>query len=44
MTAAGAWYNEVDPYAAQWLRNLIAAGEIAPVSTSSVSFHGLLLL
>lgn len=30
MTAAGAWYNEVDPYAAQWLRNLIAAGEIAP--------------
>lgn len=25
-----AYYNEHDPYAAQWLRNLIAAGEIAP--------------
>ena len=25
-----AWYNEIDPYAAQWLRNLIDAGEIAP--------------
>jgi DNA (cytosine-5)-methyltransferase 1 len=25
-----AYYNEVDPYAAQWLRNLIAAGHIAP--------------
>ncbi|HDR9188803.1 TPA: DNA cytosine methyltransferase [Burkholderia vietnamiensis] len=25
-----AWYNERDPYAAQWLRNLIAAGLIAP--------------
>jgi DNA (cytosine-5)-methyltransferase 1 len=25
-----AYYNETDPYAAQWLRNLIAAGEIAP--------------
>jgi DNA (cytosine-5)-methyltransferase 1 len=24
-----AWYNETDPYAAQWLRNLIAAGHIA---------------
>jgi DNA (cytosine-5)-methyltransferase 1 len=24
-----AWYNEPDPYAAQWLRNLIAAGHIA---------------
>lgn len=24
------YYNEVDPYAAQWLRNLIAAGHIAP--------------
>jgi DNA (cytosine-5)-methyltransferase 1 len=23
-------YNEIDPYAAQWLRNLIAAGHIAP--------------
>ena len=25
-----AYYNEFDPYAAQWLRNLIAAGLIAP--------------
>nr|WP_315289719.1 DNA cytosine methyltransferase [Serratia proteamaculans] len=25
-----AYYNEIDPYAAQWLRNLIAAGYIAP--------------
>lgn len=25
-----AYYNEVDPYAAQWLRNLISAGHIAP--------------
>ncbi|MBA4164324.1 MAG: hypothetical protein C0510_06790 [Erythrobacter sp.] len=25
-----AWYNEPDPYAAAWLRNLIAAGHIAP--------------
>lgn len=25
-----AYYNEIDPYAAQWLRNLISAGEIAP--------------
>lgn len=25
-----AYYNEIDPYAAQWLRNLVAAGHIAP--------------
>lgn len=25
-----AYYNEIDPYAASWLRSLIAAGEIAP--------------
>lgn len=25
-----AFYNEIDPYAAQWLRNLIAAGHLAP--------------
>lgn len=29
MTAA-AYYNEIDPFAAQWLRNLIAGGHIAP--------------
>lgn len=27
---SGAYYNEIDPYAAQWLRNLIVAGHIAP--------------
>lgn len=27
---AKAYYNEIDPYAAQWLRNLIDAGHIAP--------------
>ena len=25
-----AYYNEIDPFAAQWLRNLIAAGHITP--------------
>ena len=25
-----AFYNEIDPYAAEWLRNLIKAGQIAP--------------
>ncbi|WP_420736610.1 DNA cytosine methyltransferase [Citrobacter freundii] len=25
-----AYYNEIDPFAAQWLRNLIACGHIAP--------------
>ncbi|HAU4370184.1 TPA: DNA cytosine methyltransferase [Citrobacter amalonaticus] len=29
MTLA-AYYNEIDPFAAQWLRNLIAGGHIAP--------------
>lgn len=28
--AGAAYYNEIDPYAANWLRNLIAAGHIAP--------------
>ncbi len=31
----GAYYNEFDPEAAQWLRNLIAAGEIAPGEVDS---------
>jgi hypothetical protein len=26
-----AYYNEIDPYAAQWLRNLIAAGDPHPI-------------
>jgi site-specific DNA-cytosine methylase len=30
VVAMVAYYNEFDPYAAQWLRNLIAAGHIAP--------------
>lgn len=30
MSAARAYYNEIDPYAAQWLRNLIDAGHISP--------------
>lgn len=33
-----AYYNEIDPFAAQWLRNLIDAGHIAPgvVDTRSI--------
>ena len=27
---SSAYYNEIDPYAAEWLRNLIKAGHIAP--------------
>jgi len=30
MQGKGAYYNEWDPYAAQWLRNLIAAGHLPP--------------
>ncbi|MGX9694448.1 DNA cytosine methyltransferase [Achromobacter anxifer] len=30
MGRAAAYYNEIDPYAADWLRNLIAAGHIVP--------------
>ena len=26
---SGALYNEIEPYAARWLRNLVAAGHIA---------------
>lgn len=35
---SGAYYNEIDPYAAAWLRNLIDAGHIAPgdVDTRSI--------
>lgn len=29
MTAVAAYYNEIDPFAAQWLRNMIDAGHIA---------------
>lgn len=27
---ASSYYNEIDPFAAQWLRNLISAGYISP--------------
>lgn len=30
VAGARAYYNEIDPFAAQWLRNLIDAGNIAP--------------
>jgi DNA (cytosine-5)-methyltransferase 1 len=30
MTSGRAFYNEIDPYAAAWLRNLVAGGHIAP--------------
>ena len=30
MSTGSAYYNEIDPYAAAWLRNLIADGHIAP--------------
>lgn len=38
MTHKPAYYNEINPFAAQWLRNLIAAGHIAPgeVDTRSI--------
>lgn len=29
-TMRGAYYNEIDPFSAQWLRELINAGAIAP--------------
>ncbi|MDZ7918497.1 hypothetical protein [Rhodoferax sp.] len=34
-----AWFSEIDDYAAQWLRNLMAAGHIADgvVDTRSIS-------
>jgi len=34
----GAYYNEIDPYAAAWLRNLIAAGHLpdGEVDTRSI--------
>jgi len=34
----GSYYNEIDPFCAEWLRNLIAAGHIAPgeVDTRSI--------
>lgn len=35
-----AYYNEFDPYAAQWLRNLIAAGHIAPGDVDERSIAG----
>jgi len=37
-----AYYNEHDPYAAQWLRNLIAAGHIAPSDVDEMSIEDVL--
>jgi len=34
-----AYYNEIDPYAAQWLRNLISAGQIADGDVDERSIH-----
>lgn len=34
-----AYYNEIDPYAAQWLRNLIAGGHIAQGEVDERSIH-----
>lgn len=36
-----AFYNEIDPYCAQWLRNLIDAGHIAPGIVSETSIEDL---
>lgn len=36
-----AYYNEFDPYAAQWLRNLISAGLIAPGDVDDRSMMGI---
>ena len=30
LTKKWAYYNEIDPFAAQWIRNLIKAGHVAP--------------
>lgn len=34
-----AYYNEIDPFAAQWLRNLIADGHIAPGEVDEMSIE-----
>ena len=31
MTKAFAYYNEIDPFAAEWLRNLIREGLVAEI-------------
>ena len=36
-----AFYNEIDPHAAQWLRNLISAGHIAPGVVSETDIRDL---
>ena len=35
-----AYYNEIDPAAAAWLRELISAGHIAPGIVDERSIHG----
>lgn len=34
-----AYYNEIDEYAAQWLRNLIKAGHIAPQAAEFIGAY-----
>ena len=36
-----AFYNEIDPYPAQWMRNLIDAGHIAPGTVDERSIRDL---
>ena len=35
-----AYYNEIEPFAAAWLRNLIAAGHIAPGDVDDLRAYG----
>jgi len=34
-------YNEIEPYAAQWIRNLVDAGHVAPGSVDERSIRDL---
>jgi DNA (cytosine-5)-methyltransferase 1 len=38
-TKLRAYYNEIDQYAAQWLRNLIDSGHIAPEDVDEMSIE-----
>lgn len=40
---AGAYYNEIDPFAADWLRELIKAGHIAPGEVDTRSIEDVVL-
>ena len=39
MRRVTAYYNEIEPYAAEWLRNLIAEGLIAPGDVDERGVH-----